>query len=335
MSTLHIYYADRTVSHCDHVVYVLLSQIVDCIKGCLNVTSGPATFIQYKIFGTIELGETGCIYRRETFLKGNEGVPCSVIREISFLKEMEHTNIVKLLDIVNKERSVYLVMEYMDLNLRKYMMDTSPGIMMKPRIIKILEGLVYCHSNKILHRGLKHESLLLDHGNQSIVKIADFGTTRSIFVPARRHTEGRMVTSQWYRAPKLLLSDQKYTKVVDMWAVGCIFVEMAIQQPLFAATTEIERLNKIFSILGKPCEATWPGVTALFPTLVSFVDCIPKDLNKVLPNLEPDGVDLVYDMLMNCQYKLFGLMERGSSIYQALDIVTNELFIAIPVSPFL
>ena len=43
----------------------------------------------------------------------------------------------RVLDIVNKERSVYLVMEYMDLNLRKYMMDTSPGIMMKPRIIKV------------------------------------------------------------------------------------------------------------------------------------------------------------------------------------------------------
>ncbi|KAF5939403.1 hypothetical protein HYC85_023662 [Camellia sinensis] len=168
-------------------------------------------YCQYKIFGTFELGETRCIYRainsqtnqmvilkRETFLKGNEGVPCSVIREISFLKEMEHTNIVKLLDVVNKERSVYLVMEYMDLNLRKYMMDTSPDIMKKPRIIKnflhqILEGLAYCHSNKILHRGLKPESLLLDHGNQSIVKIADFGTARSIFVPARRHTEGRKV----------------------------------------------------------------------------------------------------------------------------------------------
>ncbi|CAL5365169.1 unnamed protein product [Camellia sinensis] len=311
--------------------------------------SVPDQMGKYKIFGTIELGETGCIYRainsqtnqmvilkRETFLKGNEGVPCSIIREISFLKEMEHTNIVKLLDVVNKERSVYLVMEYMDLNLRKYMMDTSPDIMKKPRIIKnflhqILEGLAYCHSNEILHRGLKPESLLLDHGNQSIVKIADFGTARSIFVPARRHTEGRKVTSQWYRAPELLLGAQKYTKAVDMWAVGCIFAEMAIQQPLFAATTEIEQLNKIFSILGKPCEATWPGVTALFPTLASFVDCIPKDLNKVLPDLEPDGVDLVYRML-RCRvpdqmekYKLFGPMERGSSIYQALDVVTNEL----------
>ncbi|KAF5939406.1 hypothetical protein HYC85_023665 [Camellia sinensis] len=181
-------------------------------------------YCQYKIFETIELGETDCIYRainsqtnqmvilkRETLLKGNEGVPCSVIREISFLKEMEHTNIVKLLDIVNKERSVYLVMEYMDLNLRKYMMDTSPGYYDETENNK--KGLAYCHSNKILHRGLKHESLLLDHGNQSIVKIADFGTTRSIFVPARRHTEGR------------------------------------------------------------------------------------KDLNKVLPDLEPDGVDLVYRML--------------------------------------
>ncbi|CAL5322112.1 unnamed protein product [Camellia sinensis] len=92
-----------------------------------------------------------------------------------------------------------------------------------------------------------------------------------------------MVTSQWYKAPKLLLGDQKYTKAVDMWAMGCIFAEMAIQR-----------------ILGKPREATWPGVTALFPTLASFVDCIPEvvpDLNKVLPDLEPDGVDLVYRML--------------------------------------
>ncbi|CAL5363297.1 unnamed protein product [Camellia sinensis] len=314
--------------------------------------SVPDQMGKYKIFGTIELGETGCIYRainsqtnqmvilkRETFLKGNEGVPCSIIREISFLKEMEHTNIVKLLDVVNKERSVYLVMEYMDLNLRKYMMDTSPDIMKKPRIIKnflhqILEGLAYCHSNEILHRGLKPESLLLDHGNQSIVKIADFGTARSIFVPARRHTEGRKVTSQWYRAPELLLGAQKYTKAVDMWAVGCIFAEMAIQQPLFAATTEIEQLNKIFSILGKPCEATWPGVTALFPTLASFVDCIPKvDLNKVLPDLEPDGVDLVYAECLIKWKRLLDVVNKERSVHLVTEHVELDLRKFMDTSP--
>ncbi|KAL7228395.1 hypothetical protein ACSBR2_007170 [Camellia fascicularis] len=232
-------------------------------------------------FGVVllELTNQMVILKRETFLKGNEGVPCSVIREISFLKEIEHTNIVKLLDIVNKERSVYLVMEYMDLNLRKYMMDTSPDIMKKPRIIKdflhqILSGLDYCHSHNILHRGLNPGSLILDRRSHSTVKIAGFGSARTFGVPVDVYTEG--VETPWYRAPELMLGELNYSSPVDVWSVGCLFAEMVTQQPLFATMSQVEQLRRIFSIMGKPTEETWPGVTSLCPYLENFAVNEPK-----------------------------------------------------------
>ncbi|KAL7252635.1 hypothetical protein ACSBR1_007241 [Camellia fascicularis] len=269
-------------------------------------------YCQYKIFGTIELGETGCIYRainsqtnqmvilkRETFLNGNEGVPCSVIREISFLKEMEHTNIVKLLDVVNKERSVHLVTEHVELDLRKFM-DTSPEIVKTPSVTKdflhqILSGLDYCHSHNILHRGLNPRSLMLDHRSQSTVKIAGFGSARTFGVPADAYTEG--VETPWYRAPELMLGELNYSSPVDVWSVGCLFAEMVTQQPLFATTSQVEQLRRIFSIMGKPTEETWPGVTSLCPYLENFDVNEPKNLADEVPGLEPDGVDLLSEML--------------------------------------
>ncbi|KAF5939404.1 hypothetical protein HYC85_023663 [Camellia sinensis] len=132
--------------------------------------------------------------RRECFLNREQGVPSSVIREISFMREMQHRNILRLLDVVNKERSVHLVTEHVELDLRKFM-DTSPEIVKTPSVTKdflhqILSGLDYCHSHNILHRGLNPGSLMLDHRSRSTLKIAGFGSARTFGVPADAYTEG-------------------------------------------------------------------------------------------------------------------------------------------------
>lgn len=50
-----------------------------------------------------------------------EGVPSTAIREISLLKELEHPNVVKLMDIVHADAKLYLVFEFLDLDLKRYM----------------------------------------------------------------------------------------------------------------------------------------------------------------------------------------------------------------------
>ena len=50
----------------------------------------------------------------------------------------------------------------------------------------------------------------------------------------------------WYRASEILLGEEKYSRPVDVWSVGCIFAEMVNQKPLFEGESEIGQLFKIF-----------------------------------------------------------------------------------------
>lgn len=50
-----------------------------------------------------------------------EGVPSTAIREISVLKELQHENVVRLIDVVHNDAKLYLVFEYLDLDLKRFM----------------------------------------------------------------------------------------------------------------------------------------------------------------------------------------------------------------------
>ena len=58
------------------------------------------------------------------------------------------------------------------------------------------------------------------------------------------------VATRWYRAPELLLGSTKYTKAVDVWAIGCIMGELVDGQPLFPGESEIDQLYIIQQVLG-------------------------------------------------------------------------------------
>ncbi|EFJ15022.1 hypothetical protein SELMODRAFT_139306 [Selaginella moellendorffii] len=228
----------------------------------------------------------------------DEGVPSTAIREISLLKEMQHGNIVRLQDVVHCEKKLYLVFEYLDLDLKKHM-DNSPDFAKSPRMIKtflyqMIRGLAYCHSHRVLHRDLKPQNLLIDRRTNAL-KLADFGLARAFGIPVRTFTHE--VVTLWYRAPEILLGSRHYSTPVDMWSVGCIFAEMINQRPLFPGDSEIDELFKIFRILGTPNEETWPGVTSLPDFKSAFPKWLPKDLATLVPGLEHAGVDLLSKML--------------------------------------
>jgi serine/threonine protein kinase len=75
------------------------------------------------------------------------------------------------------------------------------------------------------------------------VKVADFGLARSFLPPFKAYTD--KVVTLWYRAPELLLGIGSYSSAIDMWSVGCIFVEMLNREPLFRAESEIGLLHKV------------------------------------------------------------------------------------------
>ena len=87
---------------------------------------------------------------------------------------------------------------------------------------QLLEGIAYCHAHRVLHRDLKPQNLLVD--NCGHIKLADFGLARAFSLPVRTYTHE--VVTLWYRAPEILLGAKSYSAAVDVWSLGCIFVEM-------------------------------------------------------------------------------------------------------------
>lgn len=124
----------------------------------------------------------------------------------------------------------------------------------------MLLALEYCHANRVIHRDLKPQNILVQRESLNI-KLADFGLARVYTYPLREYTHE--IITLWYRAPEILLGMEKYYPTVDSWSVGCIFYELAHKKCLFCGDSEIDQIFKIFRILGTPNENVWPSVTSL------------------------------------------------------------------------
>ncbi|XP_073994644.1 cyclin-dependent kinase 17-like isoform X2 [Rhodnius prolixus] len=186
---------------------------------------------------------------KEIRLEHEEGAPCTAIREVSLLKELRHANIVTLHDIVHTEKSLTLVFEYLEKDLKQYMDDHGNMLSMnnvKLFLFQLLRGLSYCHRRRILHRDLKPQNLLINERGE--LKLADFGLARAKSVPTK--TYSNEVVTLWYRPPDVLMGSTEYSTQIDMWGVGCIFFEMASGRPLFPGSTVEEELSLITRLLG-------------------------------------------------------------------------------------
>ncbi|KAJ3027188.1 UNVERIFIED_CONTAM: Cyclin-dependent kinase catalytic subunit [Siphonaria sp. JEL0065] len=225
----------------------------------------------------------------------DEGVPSTAIREISLLKELNHPNIVNLLDIVHNDAKLYLIFEFLDLDLKKYMDSIkvlSPSLI-RSYMHQLVSGMNFCHAHRILHRDLKPQNLLIDQAGT--LKLADFGLARAVGIPLRTYTHE--VVTLWYRSPEILLGSRHYSTAVDMWSIGCIFAELALKHPLFPGDSEIDEIFRIFRVLGTPNEDVWPGVSQLPDYKESFPQWSAQPLKKVVPSLCADGLDLLQSML--------------------------------------
>jgi cyclin-dependent kinase len=227
-----------------------------------------------------------------------EGIPISSIREISLLKELNHINVVKLMDVIHLENKIVLVFEYLEEDLKKLLkLNMNKGFEVakyKSLIYQLLQGIKYVHKLKIIHRDIKSENLLISDTN--VLKIADFGLARGFGLPIK--TFRNDVVSLWYRAPDILLGNEIYTTSVDLWSIGCIFAEMVRGTILFQGYSEKEQLIKIFQVLGTPDVKQLP-MYEKYPGWKEekWEVFKPMNLKELLPNLDDNGIDLLKKLL--------------------------------------
>ncbi|GMM45059.1 cyclin-dependent serine/threonine-protein kinase [Pichia kluyveri] len=237
---------------------------------------------------------------KEINLDSEEGTPSTAIREISLMKELKHENIVTLYDVIHTENKLTLVFEFMDSDLKRYMdMNgyNSNGAL-DPRTVKsfmyqLLRGILFCHDNRVLHRDLKPQNLLISSKGQ--LKLGDFGLARAFGIPV--NTFSNEVVTLWYRAPDVLLGSRNYSTSIDMWSTGCILAEMFTGKPLFSGSSNDDQLLKIFRIMGTPNERTWPGVSNYPNYKSNFTLFVPQDFRVLIPNIDLLALQLLQGLL--------------------------------------
>lgn len=138
------------------------------------------------------------------------------------------------------------------------------------------------------------QNVLVDKAGH--LKLADFGLARSFSVPLKRYTHE--IITLWYRAPEVLLGQKVYSPAVDMWSVGAIFIEMVNKKAIWRGDSEIDQLFRIFRSMGTPTEAVWPGVSRLPDFQPSFPQWTARPLEKLVPDLDAVGRDLLAKMLV-------------------------------------
>ncbi|KAL4226585.1 Cyclin-dependent kinase 17 [Mactra antiquata] len=234
---------------------------------------------------------------KEIRLEHEEGAPCTAIREVSLLRELKHANIVTLHDIVHTEKSLTLVFEYLEKDLKQYMDDCGNIMNMtnvKIFLYQLLRGLAYCHKRQVLHRDLKPQNLLINERGE--LKLADFGLARAKSIPTK--TYSNEVVTLWYRPPDVLLGSTEYGTPIDMWGVGCIFYEMACGRPLFPGSTVEDELHLIFKTLGTPDDVIYPGLSQNEEYLMyNIPQYSAEPLINIAPRLDGDGLDLLSQLL--------------------------------------
>ncbi|MCJ1318050.1 TFIIH complex serine/threonine-protein kinase subunit kin28 [Xylographa vitiligo] len=231
-----------------------------------------------------------------------DGLSISAIREVKFLQELSHPNIIALYSVFSsKNQNLNLVLEYLPLGDLEMLIKDTEGVRYGSADIKAWMGMLgravwFCHENFVLHRDIKPNNLLIAADGE--VKLADFGLARSFSDPYRAMSH--QVITRWYRPPELLYGARFYSGAVDVWAMGLVFAELIIRAPFLPGDSDIQQLDVICKAIGTPTEENWPGVTRL-------PDYVKSDMQHPVQGRDfylglfgtvgPAGVDLIMSTL--------------------------------------
>lgn len=272
----------------------------------------------FEIISTLGVGSFGTVYKAKN--KSNNQLyaikkfnkkyysleKCKELREVKSLTKLDHKNIVKLEDIILEDNNLYLIFELMHQNVYEFLSQVKSsrdrkafkGLKendVKSIIFQTVSGLAHMHKNGYFHRDLKPENILIDKNFN--IKLADFGLAREIrsLPPYTQY-----VSTRWYRGPECLLESTNYSYPIDIWAVGCILVELLSGIPLFPGNNQKDTLNKITTLLGPPpkggeIDKLAKKIDYKFPSIISNAK---QELSNLIPSeTSKEAVDLITRIL--------------------------------------
>ncbi|XP_042186684.1 serine/threonine-protein kinase BRSK2-like isoform X3 [Oncorhynchus tshawytscha] len=149
-----------------------------------------------------------------------------VEREIAILKLIEHPHVLKLHDVYENKKYLYLVLEHVsggelfDYLVKKGRLTPKEARKFFRQIISALD---FCHSHSICHRDLKPENLLLDEKNN--IRIADFGMASLQVGDSLLETS---CGSPHYACPEVIRGEKYDGRKADVWSCGVILFALLV-----------------------------------------------------------------------------------------------------------
>ncbi|GLT75347.1 hypothetical protein SLA2020_470780 [Shorea laevis] len=151
-------------------------------------------------------------------------------QEIEILRKLKHENIIEMLDSFESPQEFCVVTEFAQGELFEILEDDKclPEEQVQAIAKQLVRALHYLHSNRIIHRDMKPQNILIGAG--CVVKLCDFGFARAMSTNTivLRSIKGTPL----YMAPELV-REQPYNHTADLWSLGVILYELFVGQPPF------------------------------------------------------------------------------------------------------
>uniref|UniRef100_A0A7N8X2Q7 Serine/threonine-protein kinase BRSK2-like n=1 Tax=Mastacembelus armatus TaxID=205130 RepID=A0A7N8X2Q7_9TELE len=248
----------------------------------------------YRLEKTLGKGQTGlvklgvhCITGQKVAIKIvnreklSESVLMKVEREIAILKLIEHPHVLKLHDVYENNKYLYLVLEHVsggelfDYLVKKGRLTPKEARKFFRQIISALD---FCHSHSICHRDLKPENLLLDEKNN--IRIADFGMASLQVGDSLLETS---CGSPHYACPEVIRGEKYDGRRADVWSCGVILFALLVGALPFDHDNLRQLLEKVKSgvfhmphFIPPECQALLKGMIEVNPDKRLTLEAIQK-----------------------------------------------------------
>mmetsp|Transcript_120369 Transcript_120369/g.220428 ORF Transcript_120369/g.220428 Transcript_120369/m.220428 type:complete len:1026 (+) Transcript_120369:64-3141(+) len=209
-----------------------------------------------------------------------------VVREVQIMKELDHPNIIRLIETFHDRNIVYMVMELCEGTDLFDAIIAAGGLKEGPAAIVIqqaAQSLNYIHGCQICHRDLKPENFLLKArgpiSESTVLKLIDFGTSRGFEESQVLHTQQG---TPHYMAPEVIKCD--YNHLCDIWSLGVVMHASLSARVPFDGGNEPMIFKAILNGNVKFAEPIWNQVSKEAKSLIQTIlvkqpkRCTAKDI---------------------------------------------------------
>eukprot|EP01004_Peranema_trichophorum_P002803 NODE_1833_length_1787_cov_21.008413_g1553_i0.p1 GENE.NODE_1833_length_1787_cov_21.008413_g1553_i0~~NODE_1833_length_1787_cov_21.008413_g1553_i0.p1 ORF type:complete len:387 (+),score=90.49 NODE_1833_length_1787_cov_21.008413_g1553_i0:68-1228(+) len=204
--------------------------------------------------------------------------------EVDVLTKLKHPNIIKYIEHYEKDGTLCIIMEYADggdLQGRIKKQKASGQLFSEDQIMAwfVQMGLAvkHIHDNKIIHRDLKSANIFLTSGD--VVKLGDFGFGKILAnTIAQAQT---LCGTPYYFSPELCMG-KLYNNKSDVWALGCILVEMCLLSHAFPAKNLKELMKRVTRGSYQPIPSNYSNDLKKLVDLLLTKDQVQRPAIKVV-----------------------------------------------------